>query len=216
MLHTSTKDKEERKIKFPVKLGDEQLKWLNTAKSRTMKIMDKTSPHARTFLKTVQTILTHEKNWINWKDNSCEVFELPPTVFPPPKAKNIYISKTIDQNYIGNDELSKLWAFKDVELKKSEKTIDSWIKELDLTVAEDLETPLDGIEKEYLLYNQDRFNWLAYRLVKNKLVFNGTDIDAKCPGKTLLRVWREKVNIINIEWKSIPTKRKESFGRRGA
>ncbi|KAJ3260599.1 hypothetical protein HK103_000209 [Boothiomyces macroporosus] len=192
LLHTSTKDKEERKIKFPVKLSDEQLKWLNTSKSRTMKIMDKTSPHARTFLKTVQTILTHEKNWINWKDNSCEVFELPHTVFPPPKAKNIYISKTIDQNYIGNDELSKLWAFKDVELKKSEKTIDSWIKELDLTVAEDLETPLDGIEKEYLLYNQDRFNWLAYRLVKNKLVFNGTDIDAKCPGKTLLRVWREK------------------------
>ena len=28
------------------------------------------------------------------------------------------------------------------------------LEELDQQVAEDLETPLDGIEEEYLLYNQ--------------------------------------------------------------
>ncbi|KAJ3275322.1 hypothetical protein HDV01_000614 [Terramyces sp. JEL0728] len=192
LLHSNSKEKTEKKIKFKVKLNDDQLKWLNISKSRSMKIMDRTSPHARTFLKTIQTIITHEKNWINWKDNSCEAFELPPFAFPPVKPKPEYVSKTTDPEYLGNDELSRLWQFNDVGLKKSEKTLDSWIKDLDTTVADDLETGLDGVEKEYLLYNQDRFNWLAYRLVKNKLVFSGTSIDATCPGKTLLKLWREK------------------------
>ena len=66
------------------------------------------------------------------------------------------------------------------------------LEELDQQVAEDLETPLDGIEEEYLLYNQMRFNWLSYRtaIQTHLSLFPESDMDNKKPGKSLLKAWR--------------------------
>jgi hypothetical protein len=58
-----------------------------------------------------------------------------------------------------------------------------------------LQTPLDGIEEEYLLFNQMRYNWLAHRLaVKDHLsMFVGnTEFDSKTPGRSLLKAWRDE------------------------
>lgn len=70
------------------------------------------------------------------------------------------------------------------------------LEELDQQVAEDLETPLDGIEEEYLLYNQMRFNWLSYRtaIQTHLSLFPESDMDNKKPGKSLLKAWRLNKN----------------------
>jgi hypothetical protein len=77
-------------------------------------------------------------------------------------------------------------------IERSVKKLDEMLIELDQQVAEDLETPLDGIEEEYLLYNQMRFNWLSYRtaIQTHLSLFPESELDNKKPGKTLLKVWR--------------------------
>lgn len=74
------------------------------------------------------------------------------------------------------------------------KPLDNFLGELDQQVAEDLETPLDGIEEEYLLYHQMRFNWLSYRTaIKSNLNLFGPDVmDSVTPGRSLLRSWRKE------------------------
>lgn len=57
-----------------------------------------------------------------------------------------------------------------------------------------MQTPLDGIEEEYLLFNQMRYNWLAHRLaVKDHLsLFVGNvEFDSATPGRSLLKAWRD-------------------------
>ncbi len=72
------------------------------------------------------------------------------------------------------------------------KNLNTLLADLDEQVDDDLITPLDGIEEEYLLYNQMRFNWLSYRTgVKTHLSLFTHDIDSSKPGKSLLKSWRE-------------------------
>jgi hypothetical protein len=67
---------------------------------------------------------------------------------------------------------------------------------MDSQLAEDLETPLDGIEKEYLLCNQNYKSWLAYHRLdmSQKRVFKDLEFDGKHSGKTLLKAWRSARN----------------------
>lgn len=71
--------------------------------------------------------------------------------------------------------------------------MDERIAELDGSVGVDLVTPLDGIEEEYLLYNQMRYNWLTYRIaVRTHFgLFMEGEFDSQKPGKSLLKSWRE-------------------------
>ena len=57
-----------------------------------------------------------------------------------------------------------------------------------------METPIGGVEEEYLLYNDMRFNWLTHRLaVKDHLaLFDGKDeFESLNPGKGILKAWRD-------------------------
>jgi hypothetical protein len=69
-----------------------------------------------------------------------------------------------------------------------------YLEELDQQVADDLITALDGIEQEYLLYNQMGYNWMAYRTAtqENMDLFFGESFDFNVPGKSLLKSWRHK------------------------
>ena len=68
------------------------------------------------------------------------------------------------------------------------------LDEVDGQVAQDLETPLYGIEKEYVLFNQMQFNWLLYRTTFSSefRLFQG-EFDSNSPGKGMLRSYRSKL-----------------------
>ena len=78
---------------------------------------------------------------------------------------------------------------------RSEKLVPSLeysLKQVDEQVADDLSTPLDGIEEEYILFNQMRFNWLTFRVAaQTNIQLLRKEFDSSKPGKSLLKSWRE-------------------------
>lgn len=192
-----------KSVQYSPKLSRSQEDWLLAAKTRSTKIMEKISPQSKLFAKLVSTSMSHDKNWVGWKAESCKSYEIDTLVDQQPKKKQrINGSLASVPAYLGNDELTRLWERGSnvessiIEMKERSsvtiKSLDEMLGELDQQVAEDLTTPLEGLEEEYLLYNQMRFNWLSYRLaVQNNLaLFLEGDLDNKKPGKTLLKAWR--------------------------
>jgi hypothetical protein len=178
--------------------------------------MEKISPLSKLFSKLVATTMTHDKNWVAWKAESCKSYEMDSFNDQSPRKKQrIDGSLASDSLYLGNEELTRLWEKgSNVEFSLSEKkerfflywniililirslktvkSVDKMLAELDEQVSDDLETPLDGIEEEYLLYHQMRFNWLSYRaaIQTHFSLFLEGEVDNKKPGKTLLKAWR--------------------------
>ena len=177
--------------------------------------MEKISPLSKLFSKLVATTMFHDKNWVMWKAESCKSYEMDSFRDKSPRKKQrIDRSLASDSSYLGNDELTRLWEKgSNVEASllekkdrffsvrqylilfrsiKTVKSVDHMLAELNEQVSNDLETPLDGIEAEYLLFNQMRFNWLSYRaaIQTHFSLFLEGDLDNKTPGKSLLKAWR--------------------------
>jgi hypothetical protein len=148
------------------------------------------------------TVLNHEKNWIRWKSESCQSFEKPSVPRMERSPRTLAKSQACDPGFLGNDDMTTLWKqatnleerlCKNAKAsRKLVKTLDETLQELNGQVDSDLETPLDGLEKEYILYNQMHFNWLSYRIAMRThlKMFQHYEFDSHVPGKSLLGAWR--------------------------
>jgi hypothetical protein len=148
------------------------------------------------------TVLAHERNWIQWKADSCKSFEKVKVGTLKRNPKKLSPSAACDSSFLGNDDLTKLWAHSNAleeklianstSSKKLVQSLDDTLQELDHQVGPDLETPLDGLERDYVLYNQMHFNWLSYRIAvaSNLDLFENCSFDSDIPGKSLLGCWR--------------------------
>ncbi|KAJ3368391.1 hypothetical protein HDU91_000598 [Kappamyces sp. JEL0680] len=194
-----------KSVLFRFKLAREDEDWVVRSKKRATEALELISPGGRTFTKLAQTVVALDRNWVRWKAESCKSFQRNPFQGERREGKRrIEGSLASDRSFLGNDELSLLWEKgSDVRAallhKKSRMDailprLETVVGDMDQQVAEDLVTPVDGIEEEYLLYNQMRFNWLAFRVaVRSDLsLFAMAEIDNKRPGKTLLEGWRQK------------------------
>jgi hypothetical protein len=73
--------------------------------------------------------------------------------------------------------------------------LNKYLAELDYQVREDGVTLEDGLEDaKYVLYNDMTYNWRAFRVAhsSNLNLFDKSEMDLKCPGKSLLQAWRSK------------------------
>ncbi|KAI8896908.1 THO complex subunit 1 transcription elongation factor-domain-containing protein [Globomyces pollinis-pini] len=201
---TKTPGVANKSVQYTLSITPEQEQWLQTCKTKTLKILERISPHGRTYYKTIISVMTHEKNWVNWKENSCKTFELNPIndINPTTRIRGLKASKATDIHFIGNDELDRLWTFgKDLDEQLKGTRDQTYLKELDemmemmnSQVANDLKTPLDGLEEEYFVWHDKRFNWLLYRkaLQTHLGLFSNEKIgiDNQIPAKSLLKSWR--------------------------
>ena len=81
-----------------------------TTRTRSSKIVEKISPQGRLFSRLVQTTTSLEKNWVNWKADSCKPYELEPFVdHVMKKRKKLSGSLSSRRDYLGNDDMTKLW-----------------------------------------------------------------------------------------------------------
>ncbi|RKO85081.1 hypothetical protein BDK51DRAFT_25835 [Blyttiomyces helicus] len=154
-------------------------------------------------------------NQILWKQKNCITFEKPPLEKEAVKKPKLPSSDAIREGNLGSEHLTTLWASGDtIDEKMRAKrryififssacrtasrkiiTLDEKLLELDEQVAEDCTTPLDGIEEEYLLYNEQNYNWLVYRIAMSHHMHlfrgEGPGADPKAPAKALLMEWRK-------------------------
>ena len=202
LLSLTSQEREKFPKKIPFVLSDDQLKKVADLKIRCIRLLEKIGPGARDFVSATRTLNFHEKAWIQWKKEGCPSFEKKSS----DALKNLGRPKTrmtvaINPDYLGNDDMTWLWNqgkhIDEVLSRKYRKVVtdlDKFIVDLDYQVKEDGETLEEGIDDEaYVLYNEMRWNWLAYRLaVRDQLkLFNKTQFDSKKPGKSLLMEWRK-------------------------
>ncbi|KAJ3198809.1 UDP-glucose-4-epimerase, partial [Dinochytrium kinnereticum] len=70
-----------KSLQYPFSLTKAQTTWITEIRSRCMKTLEAIPPFGRRFSNTLTTVITHEKNWIKWKSESCPSFEREPIRF---------------------------------------------------------------------------------------------------------------------------------------
>ncbi|KAJ3111664.1 hypothetical protein HDU96_005478 [Phlyctochytrium bullatum] len=184
MLSKPSEQKDEKKpsipnksVQFPFFLTDEQIAWVTEIRSKSMKTLEAIPPFGKRFSNTLTTVITHEKNWIKWKTESCPPFEKEPVEFDVRKKRKLEKSAATHKDNFGNETLNRLWALGRTPLetlakapRKGPANLEAYLEPLadqlnpDGSVAE-------GIEEQYLWSLDKRFNWKAYRLaIKEELM----------------------------------------------
>ncbi|KAI9090272.1 THO complex subunit 1 transcription elongation factor-domain-containing protein [Phlyctochytrium arcticum] len=197
-----------KSVQYPYTLTPEQEIWLKEARARSYTISESTYPYGKLFARNLSTVVTHERNWIDWKNRSCKSFELPfIEVEAGAQKPKLLGSDTVRRsNWLGNDQLTSLWARGDqAEALMRSPSRKKAIPDLE-SLVEQLEEQLDeegnltgGVEEEYALHKDMRFNWRTYRTaMRHHLsLFHSArqveiQIDSKAPAKTLLMEWRKE------------------------
>lgn len=187
-------------VRYAYALSTEDTIKLCDVKLRTQSVLEAITPGGKVFSRAVLTILAHENNWVLWKHLKCDSFELMPILVSAKSIKPKWReSHTSEPEWMGNKQLTLLWKQSKNLLallakNNGRKNLSLYMKDLDYQVGKDGETLEEGIENvEDLLYNDMRWNWLAYRTAtRSNLSLFSVEcvIDGERPGKSLLMQWR--------------------------
>ncbi|KAJ3300665.1 hypothetical protein HK104_008599 [Borealophlyctis nickersoniae] len=187
-------------------LTAEQAKWVADVRPKITSLVENTSPNGRAFKNIISTVITHEKNWIHWKNRNCDPFEKPKFVGDAVMKPKIEFSEGVrNRDFMGTRQLTSVW--KEAEgvddfLRKRRKVapLDEFIQPLDEQIQDDCKTVVPEIEPEYSIMNDERFIWRGYRIaIQNHLSMftdKGRDktanasVDPLFPGRFLLSEWR--------------------------
>ncbi|KAK9693568.1 hypothetical protein K7432_013874 [Basidiobolus ranarum] len=96
-------------------LEPEQETWISQLWQDTILLLQSTPPNGKLFTETVLYILDHEKNWVNWKNESCPPFEKTPLLASESltdiaqKRVKLSIPAATIKNAVGTRTLTKLW-----------------------------------------------------------------------------------------------------------
>ncbi|TPX59750.1 hypothetical protein SpCBS45565_g07665 [Spizellomyces sp. 'palustris'] len=175
-------------------LTSEQEAWVKDARNRAYSVSEATYPYGKLFARNLSTVITHERNWIEWKNRSCQTFETPRIKVEEGAAKpKLQGSDAVRRlNWLGSDHMTSLWAqgdkaeevMRDAKRRCERNLSDigkfDALKVLDPirrmmpaldTLLERLDEQLDdsgnltgGIEEEYALHKDMRFSWRSYRV----------------------------------------------------
>ncbi|KAJ3181210.1 hypothetical protein HDU87_001339 [Geranomyces variabilis] len=188
-------------------LTPEQEKWVTLAKERTYASASSTVPSGKQFAKNLHTVITHERNWIEWKNRSCQTFEAAPVnVQEGSRRPKLQGSETVRRDkWLGSDDMTALWAkgddpeavMRDPNRRSKIPDFKHFIEQIDEQL--DAEGNLTGgIEAEYALHGDMRFSWRMYRTALRHDInlyqspIGQTQIDSKAPAKSLLMEWRRE------------------------
>ncbi len=84
---------------------------LKQTNSRVIKLLDRITPQSRLYSKLFHSTKTHDKNWVQWKADSCKSYELARHTGTDSKTKRKMEGSLASlPGYLGNDEMTKLWA----------------------------------------------------------------------------------------------------------
>ncbi|OCB88986.1 hypothetical protein A7U60_g3793 [Sanghuangporus baumii] len=104
-----------RPLHMDFTLQPDDAKWVQETMIRVFDEIKQTTPNARAFAETVQTILEREKNWVRWKNENCSPFDKPPLPVSleeetaPVRAKMREPMKEFPHN-LGSEALTEIWA----------------------------------------------------------------------------------------------------------
>ncbi|KAJ3316813.1 hypothetical protein HDU76_001540 [Blyttiomyces sp. JEL0837] len=175
-----------KSLQYPYSLTEEQEAWVTTMRTRAMRTLELIPPLGRRFSNTLTTVITHEKNWIKWKGESCPPFEKTEEKFEPKKRKlevgvdkdNTLVkdsrrqqsSAATSKTYMGHEQLTKLWAnglnVKEVLTDPNRVNEMQSLEEFLAPLADQLNpdgTMAEGVEEQYLWSKDNRYNWRSYR-----------------------------------------------------
>ncbi|KND05198.1 uncharacterized protein SPPG_00858 [Spizellomyces punctatus DAOM BR117] len=189
-------------------LTSEQEAWVKDARNRAYSVSEATYPYGKLFARNLSTVITHERNWIEWKNRSCQTFETPRIKVEEGAAKpKLQGSDAVRRsNWLGSDHMTSLWAqgdkaeevMRDAKRRRMMPALDTLLEQLDEQL-DDSGNLTGGIEEEYALHKDMRFSWRSYRVAMrhHMYLFHGSrqveiQIDNQAPGKTLLMEWRKE------------------------
>ncbi len=182
------------------KFSPTQVTLVGELMDRIWSVMERISPQGKLYAKMAKDVLEDESRWVKWKSQGCPDFSKPQTVFDTrSRLQNLEKSKAVDPEWIGNEELSRLWKKSKESLSSRDSeftmpTVDSLLYELDGQVEEDGETLANSVDdSNNVLYNDMSYNWRLCRVaVRDNLEYFDTedDFDSARPGRFLLHKWR--------------------------
>ncbi|KAI8926817.1 THO complex subunit 1 transcription elongation factor-domain-containing protein [Entophlyctis helioformis] len=157
-------------LMYAYTLDKDQEAWLADCRGRAMYVLERISPNGKQFTKTLITVITHERNWLKWKLESCQTYELPPVPLKHVKLRP-GMSRASNSRWLGNDQLTQLWDrghdLKQVLRFKAQHSkvpaLDHHLQDLDYQLEDDCKTLTEGTDEAYLQSNDMRYCWLAYR-----------------------------------------------------
>ncbi|KAJ3413691.1 hypothetical protein HDV05_007679 [Chytridiales sp. JEL 0842] len=173
-----------KSVQYQVSLTQEQESWVTSTRSRIMKVLEAGGTAGRRFATTVSTVITHEKNWIKWKEESCPSFEKTSEGLEF-KKRRVEYSAAINKDYLGSEDLTRLWSRNedpmDILREPDRGSLVKPLEEFMEPLAEQL-TP-EGeispeIEEEYLMSKDKKFNWLSYRTAMRDHFYLFKDVDS--------------------------------------
>ncbi|KAI8588015.1 THO complex subunit 1 transcription elongation factor-domain-containing protein [Geranomyces variabilis] len=204
---TESKAVVNKAVQHTYTLTPEQEKWVTLAKERTYASASSTVPSGKQFAKNLHTVITHERNWIEWKNRSCQTFEAAPVnVQEGSRRPKLQGSETVRRDkWLGSDDMTALWAkgddpeavMRDSNRRSKIPDFKHFIDQIDEQL--DAEGNLTGgMEAEYALHGDMRFSWRMYRTALRHDInlyqspVGITQIDSKAPAKSLLMEWRRE------------------------
>ncbi|KAI8816086.1 THO complex subunit 1 transcription elongation factor-domain-containing protein [Fimicolochytrium jonesii] len=150
-----------KSVQVPYTLTPEDETWVKETRARIFSACEAMTPGGRQFSKLLLTVITHERNWIEWKNRSCQPFELPPVdITAGVKKPKLPGSETVRRaTWLGNDAMTSLWAkgeqvediLRNPNRKRSIPKFQDAIAMLDEQLDEKGELT-GGIEAEYALH----------------------------------------------------------------
>nr|KAJ3420523.1 hypothetical protein HK105_005558 [Polyrhizophydium stewartii] len=161
-------------VLYSYSLTQAQEAWIKESRDRVYLALEKIPPRGKQSFRAVYEVLTNERNWIRWKQESCPSYERPAVPFEQAlKRRKAEVSLATNPASLGNDELTSLWArgsdLDEVLRFKAKRScvpaLDQQLRELDYQVEDDGETLAEGVEDAaYVHYNNLRYNWLTFRI----------------------------------------------------
>ncbi|KAF3939762.1 hypothetical protein ABW19_dt0209503 [Dactylella cylindrospora] len=108
-------DAKNRSVQFAYTLSEEDDKWVESAKKDIVGALNhKSGMDGLLFSRTVDSVLSREKNWVKWKADNCVSFEVPPVNVEETAAsattggENSQIPRNVERG-MGAPALSRVW-----------------------------------------------------------------------------------------------------------
>ncbi|KAJ3041394.1 hypothetical protein HK097_002274, partial [Rhizophlyctis rosea] len=166
--------------------------WLLETRKEVVRAYEESFPNGKAFFKNVSVVLTHEKNWVNWKARTCDTFEAQAekaVLESGVRRRGRLLKHLQSDDQYGTPALTDVWGRKAhvadfLETEKPASVAPKFSEFIDRlegqTKPDSLELE-EGIEVEESYFVDELFTWRSYRaaLKTNVSMFHNANKDAK-------------------------------------
>lgn len=165
-------------LQYTLTLSDEDAKWAQDTRESIAKYLQSAGPDGKYYYRMADTVLSRDKNWVNWKTEECPPISKPPIPTSDQLAaiggaKRVCQPRRIKANPMGAVDLSFVSDTKNVNNLETLQGADkckvegtkTWVKEVERI---DLDLEMPGDDEAYLKEGRTTAVWRALRVASRR------------------------------------------------